>query len=122
MGRSRADDLREARDPDPHELTPLPLLRLLLPQGIVVDDAHGFSEGGPIIAAIVFPAEGRLERERLWRDEVLHAELRRIHTEPARQGIHDSFDRERGLRDPERAPVRDPARRLVRVDAVYLDV
>src|SRR5437867_1140641 len=122
MGGSRADDLCEARDSDPHELAALPLLCLLLPQGVVVDDVHRFSEGALIIAAVVLPAEGRLERERLWRDEVLHAELGRVHAELAREGVHDPFDRERGLRDSERAPVCDPAGRLVRVDAVDFDV
>ena len=47
-------------------------------------------------------------------------QLGRIHLELVRQTIDDALDRVHGLGDTERACVRDPAGRLVRVDALHV--
>src|SRR5262249_11159500 len=56
LGRPGADDLGEARDADAHELAAGALLRLLLAQRRVVDDAHRLVERGVVVAAVVGPA------------------------------------------------------------------
>ncbi len=86
----------------------------------VADDVHRLLERRRVVAAVVFPAERRLVRELVRRDEVLHSQLRRIHLQLLRQDVRHSLDRVHGLGDAEGAAVRDAARRLVRVDAVHL--
>ena len=57
LGRTSPDDLGEARNPNAHQLAPLPLGGLLPAQLSIPDLVHGEIEGPSIVAAIVFPAE-----------------------------------------------------------------
>jgi hypothetical protein len=120
LRRTGADDLGEARDTDPHQLTARALLGLLRSQRLVADLVHRLAERRVIVAAVVLPPHHRLVGELLRLDEVLHAQLGRIHLQLLREHVGDAFDRVHGLGDAERAPVRDPAWGLVRVDAVDL--
>ena len=116
LRRPRADDLREARDADTHELAAFPLLRLLAPEVGIADPVHGQAQGARIVPAVVLPAEGRLVRELLGLDEVLHPEFGRIHAQLVRHDVGHALDRVHRLRHAKRAAVGDAARRLVRVD------
>ena len=120
LGRAGADDLREARDADAHQLAALALLELLLAQGLVADHVHGLAQGRRVVPAVVLPAEGGLVRKLLGLNEVLHSQLGRIHFELLGEPVGNPFDRVHRLGDAERAAVRDASRRLVRVDAVHL--
>src|SRR5262249_25521056 len=53
LGRTRADDLREARDADAHELPALALLGLLATQLRVADRVHRLLQRALVIAAVV---------------------------------------------------------------------
>ncbi len=119
--RPRADDLREARDADPHQLALATPLRLLASEPRVVDDLHRFRERGAVVSAVVGPAERGAVRERPGRDEVLHPQLGRVDSQAVREDVHHPFDRVDRLGDAERAAVGDPTRRLVRVGGVDLD-
>ena len=116
----RADDLGEAGDPDAHQLAAGALLRLLLAQVRVADLVHRLLQRRGVVAAVVLPAQRRLVRELLLGDEVLHAQLGRIHLQFLREHVGDPLDAVHRLGDPERAAVRDPPGRLVGVDAVHL--
>src|SRR5688500_20312410 len=86
-----ADDLGEAADADAHQLTARAFLRLLLAQLRVANLVHRQLQCGRVISAIVFPTERRLVRELLRLDEILHAKLRRVHTELMGHHIVTSF-------------------------------
>ena len=122
--RTGADDLGEEDHADAHEVAGLAALEglllrlLLLAQLAVADGVHRLLHGGVIVAGVVFPAERRLIGELLAADEVLHAQLGRIHAELLRQDVHGALDAVGGLGDAERAAIGDAARRLVGVDAV----
>ena len=120
LGRPGADDLGEARDADAHELALLALLGLLLAQPRVVDHLHGLLQGRRVVAAVVLPAERRVVRELVRRDEVLHPQLGRVHLQLLRQHVGHALDGVHRLGDAERAAVGDASRRLVGVDAVDL--
>ena len=120
LRRPGAHDLGEAADADAHQLAALALLGLLLPQRRVADVVHRLLQRPLVVAAVVLPAEHRLVRELVRRDEVLHPQLGGIHLELLRQHVDHALDRVHGFGDAERAAVRDPARRLVRVHAVHL--
>ena len=65
---------------------------LLLAQLLVVDRLHRLAHGGLIVAGIVLPAERRGVRELLAADQVLHAEVGRIHAELLRHDVHGPLD------------------------------
>ena len=92
---------------------------LLGAQLLVADGLHRLVHGGVIVAGVVFPAERRLVGKLLAPDEVLQAQLGRIHAELLRQDVHAALDGVGGLRDPQRAAVGDAARRLVGVDGIH---
>ena len=79
LGRTGPDDFREARNTDAHQFAPLSLFGLFPSQLGVADLVHGEIEGATIVAAVVFPAEGRGIGKALGRDKILFAELGRIH-------------------------------------------
>ena len=116
------DDLGEARDADPHQLAARALVGLLAAQVRVADPVHRLPEGRRVVAAVVLPAEGGLVGELLGPDEVLEPELGGVHPELVGHDVGHPLDGVHGLRHPERAAIGDPARRLVRVGAVHLDV
>ena len=126
--RAGADDLGEEGDADAHQLARLAapeglLLGLLLgAQRLVVDRVHRLLQGGVIVAGIVFPAERRRVGKLLAPDQVLHAELGRIHAELLRHDVHGALDAVGRLGDAERAAIGDAARRLVGIDAVDVHV
>ena len=122
LGRTGPDDLSKARNADAHQLAPLPLFGLFPSQLGVADLVHGEIEGRPIVAAVVFPAERGVVGKMLGLDEILHAELGRIHLQLVRHDIHHALDGMHGFGDPEGAAVGNAARRLVGVDAVDLDM
>ena len=115
-----ADDLGEGGHADPHELAAPALLFLLAAQVPVADEVHRLLEGGRVVPAVVGPPQRRPVRELLRRDEVLHAQLHRIHPQLVGQHVHGPLDQVRRLGDPEGAAVGDTAGRLVGVDAVHL--
>src|SRR6266545_7458979 len=84
---SGAHDLGEARDADAHELAALALLGLLLAQRRVADLVHRELERARVVAAVVLPPERRHVRERLRRDEILEAQLRRIPLQLEREDV-----------------------------------
>ena len=123
LRRAGADDLGEARDADAHQLA---ALRASRPARAAARRSRScsmaISQRARVVAAVVLPAERRLVRELLRLDEVLQPELGRIHAELVRHDVDHALDRVHGFGHPERAAVGDAARRLVRVDAVDLDV
>ena len=126
--RAGADDLGEEGDADAHHLARLAalerlLLRLLLrAQLLVVDRLHRLGQGGLIVAGVVFPAHRGRIGKLLAPDQVLHAELGRIHPELLRHDVHGTLDGVRGFGHAERAAIGHAARRLVGIDAVDRDV
>ena len=128
LDRPRPHDLGEERDPDAHEGSGFATRErlaagpLLSPEGPVVDGREGLLHRGVVVAGVVLPAERRGVGELLLGDEVLQPELGRVQVEPPGEYVDHPLDEVRRLRHPERAPVRDPARGLVGVDAVDLDV
>ena len=88
--RAGADDLSEGGDADAHQLAAGALLGLLAAQLGVADLVHRLLERGGIVAAVVFPAGGGLVGELLRLDEVLHAELGRVHVQLAAPGCRPS--------------------------------
>jgi hypothetical protein len=116
LGRAGTDDLGEERDADAHDLAGFAALEgfllglLFLAQLAVADGVHRLLHGGVIVAAVVFPAKRRLVRELLRLDEVLHAQIRRVHVELLGEDVHGPLDAVGGFRHPERAAVGDTAR------------
>ena len=121
LRRTGAHDLRETRDANAHQL-PLPaLLGLLLAEIVVADHRHRLLQRPGVVPTVVGPSERRVERERLGRDEVLEPELGRVHLQMVGHVLDHPLDGVGGFRHPERAPVGDPSRRLVRVRRIHLD-
>ncbi len=90
----------------------------LLPQEVLV--AHRPQrdlQALAVLARVGQEAERRAVRERLVPHEVLPPEFRLVHAEVGGRGLHHPFLEEHRLGDPERAPVRHAARRLVAVGA-----
>ena len=73
-----------------------------------------------VVAAVVLPPQHRLVGELVRRDEVLEAQVGRVHPELEGHDIGQPLDGVDGLGHAERAAVGDAARRLVRVHAVDL--
>ena len=115
------DDLGERADADAHELAAGPLLGLLPAEVVIADRVEGELERPRIVAGVVIPAGGRVVRELLRLDEVLHPQLGRVLADVVGEDVDHPLDRVDGFRDPERAAVGDAAGRLVGVDAVDLD-
>ena len=111
-------------DADAHDLARLAALErlllglLLLAQLAIAGGVERLLHRRVIVARIVFPAERGLIGELLALDEVLHAEVDRVHAELLRHDVHRALDRIGDLGHAERAAIGDAARRLVGVDAV----
>ena len=91
------------------------------PQIGVADRVHGLVQGAGVVAAVVLPAEGRLVRELLRLDEVLHAQLGRVHVEFLRERVGGALDRVHRLGDAEGTAVRHAPGRLVRIGRIDLE-
>ena len=119
-----ADNLGEEGDADAHQFAGLAALErfalglLLLAQFLVVDRFHRLAHGGLIVAGIVLPAERGGVGKLLAPDQVLDAELGRIHAEFLRHDVHGALDAISRFGDAERAAIGDAAWRLVGIDAV----
>src|SRR5262249_41683650 len=100
-----ADYLGEAADADAHQLTALAFFRLLAPQRIVADEIHRLLQRRRVVPAVVFPAEHRVIGELLVLDEILHAQLGRVHVQLLREGVGGALDRVHRLRDAEGAAI-----------------
>ncbi len=122
LPRPGADALGEEGDADPHQLTPRALLRLLPPQVLVAGDVHRHAHRLGVVPGVVRPAGRRLVGELLGRDEAAQPQLDRVRLHLERERVDHPLDEVDGLGDAEGAAVRDPARRLVRVDGLDLDV
>ena len=122
LARAGADGLGEERDPDPHELTALALLRLLPAQVVIAGDLHGQAHRRLVVAGVVNPAGLGRVGELLGLDEVLDPQLDRIHLQLVGEAGDHPLDEVDGLGDPERARVGHPAGGLVRVDRGHLAV
>src|SRR5262249_19025202 len=109
LRRPGTDDLGEARNADAHQFAPGALLRLLLAQAGVVDQLNRLPERRRVVAAVVLPAERRAVRELLLWDEVLHAQVDRIHLQLLRQAVGDALDGVDRLGDAEGAAIGDAA-------------
>ena len=83
---------------------------------------HGQPHGRLVVARVVHPAGLGRVRELLGLDEVLQPQLGRVHVQLVGQAVDDPLDQVDRLGDPERAGVRDAARRLVGVDRGHLAV
>ena len=128
LDRSGPYNLGEERDPDAHQgaglaarerLASGPLLR---PERLVVDRREGLLHRRVVVARVVLPAERRRVGELLAPDEVPGPDLGWVHVEPPGEHVDHPLDEVRRLGDPERAAVRDPARRLVGVHPVHRHV
>ena len=122
LARSGADALGEERDADPHQLAAGAFLGLLAAEPLVVGDVHRDPHRLLVVARVVRPPRGRLVGELLGPDEALHPELNRVDAHLERERANHSLHQVHGLGNPERAPVGDAARCLVRVDGLDLHV
>ena len=75
-----------------------------------------------VVARVVLEPGRRRVRELLRLDEVLRPEVGRVDAQLVRRRLHQALDQVRRLGHPERAPVGDAARGLVRVRADRADV
>src|SRR5262245_22902862 len=107
-----ADDLREAADANAHQLTARTFLSLLIAQLGISHSIHHELQRSTIISTVVLPIERGLVRKLLRLDEVLHAKLRRIHSQLMAHHVSHALDRVHSLSDAERAAIRNPARRF----------
>src|SRR5437879_5958238 len=82
---------------------PGPGLLLLGPQLVVAHLVEGLAQRGGVVAGVVHEARRRRVRELLGLNEVLHAEVGRVHADLVRRGLHQPLDHVRGLGDAERA-------------------
>src|SRR5215208_5385018 len=119
---TRAHDLGEGRDADAHDPALLASLFLLLQERRVVGDPERLIQGCVVVTPVVGPAHHRFVGLLLRGDEVLAAQLDRVHAELVGQDVHRPLHEVDGFGDPERAAVGDPSWRLVRVDARGLGV
>src|SRR6516225_3242057 len=95
----------------------LPGLGLLTAEVLVADRLQPDVEALDVLAGVGQEAERGPVREVLVPDEVHPPELRLVHAQVIRCGLHHPFLEEHGLGNPERTAVGDPARRLVAVGA-----
>ena len=112
---ARAQRLAHRGDADTEQPAVLPGL-LLLPEEVLV--AHGLEaqlEARAVLTGVEQEAERGAVRELVVAHQVDPAELGLVHAQVVRGGVHHPFLEEHRLGHPERAPVRDPAGRLVRV-------
>ncbi len=116
--RAGADDFGEAGDADPHQLALVALFRLFLAQLFVAGHLERQVHGGRVIAAVIGPAERALIRELIRWDEILEAQLRRVHFQLVGKHVHGSFDEICRFGDAKRAAIGDSARGFVRVYAI----
>ena len=80
---------------------------------VVPGDLHGQAQRARVVAGVVDPSRLARVRELLGTQQVLHPQLGRVHPELVGQAVDHALDEVDRLGDPERAGVRDAARRLV---------
>src|SRR5713101_8998240 len=122
LGRTGPDDLSEARNPNAHQLAPLPLFGLFPSQFGVADLVHGEIEGRTIVAAVVFPTESGGVGKTFGLDEILFAELGRIHLQLVRHDIYNALNSMHGFGHPEGAAVGNATGRLIGIDPIDLNM
>ena len=122
LARPGADGLGEERDADAHQLAALALLGLLAAQLVVAGHLERLAHRRLVVARVVLPAGLRVVRELLRLQEVLQPQLGRVDVHLCGQQVDHALDQVDRLGHPERARVRDPAGRLVGVDALDLAV
>src|SRR5262249_43928682 len=122
LRRTGPDDLSEARNTYTHQFAPLPLSGLLPAQLGVADLVHGQIEGAAIVAAVIFPTESGGVGKTFGLDEILFAELGRIHLQLVRHDIYYTLNRMHGLGHPEGTAVGNAAWRLIGIDSVDLNM
>ena len=118
LGRPCPHDLGKGGDADAHQFAAFAFLRLLLAQLFVTDHVHRQAQRAAVITAVVLPAQGGFIGEHLRLDEVLHAELSRVHAYRVSHLVSHALDGKDRLGDPEGAAIGDASRRLVGIDAV----
>ena len=122
LARAGADALGEERHADPHQLAAGALLLLLAEQVVVAGDVHRDLIVVRVVARVVRPARSSSRTGTARADEAAHPQLDLVDAHLERERVDHPLDQVHGLGDPERAAVRDAARRLVRVDRLDLHV
>ena len=128
LGSQRADDLRGSQsarlhiggEPDPEITAALARLLLLLAECRVIEGLQRLVERAGIVPAVVEEGDGCLVRELLLGNEVLAADLQRIHSQLGRGQVHHPLQQIGGFRAP-RAAIR-VHRRRVREHRGHVDV
>ena len=119
---ARPHDLGEAGNTDAHQLAAAPFFGLLLAQLLVANGFQGDIHRLLVIPAVVFPARRGLVGELFRLDEVLLAQLHRIHVQLDRQQVHGALHNVDGLGDPERTTIGHATWCFVGVDGIHLNV
>ena len=119
---ARAERLGHRGDAEAEQPTALAGRRLLCPEILVVDRLEADVQALGVLAGVGEEAERRPVREVVVPHEVHPAERRLVHPQVVGRGLDHAFLEEHRLGDPERAPVRHAARRLVGVQAARREV
>ena len=112
-----AERLGHRRDAKAEQPAPLPRFGLLRPEVLVSDRPEADVQALGVLARVGQEAERGPVREVVVPHEVHPAELRLVNAQVSGGRLHHAFLEEHRLGDPERAPVGDPAWRLVAVGA-----
>ena len=97
--RPGADRLGEEGEPDPHQLAPLALGRLLAAQLLVAGDLQRAPQRRLVVARVVDPAGLRLVGELVGRDQVVGAQLGGVGAELLGEAVDEPLDQVDGLGD-----------------------
>jgi len=119
---ARAERLGHRGDAEAEQPSALAGRRLLFPEVLVVDRLEADVQALGILAGVGEEAERRPVREVVVPHEVHPAERRLVHPQVVGRGLDHALLEEHRLGDPERAPVRHAARRLVGVQAARREV
>ena len=103
--RSQAADLQVGGEADPEVLAVLPRLRLLSPEGRVVDQGQGFVERDGVVARVVGQPEEIGVRLLGSRNKVLAPDLDRVEADLTCHQVHHALDQVGGF-GPSRAAIR----------------
>ena len=114
---ARAERLGHRGDAQAEQTPPLARFCLLLPEVLVVDRLEADVQALGVLPGVGQEAERGAVREVVVGDEVHPPERGLVHAEVVGGLLHHAFLEEHRLGDPERAPVRHPAGRLVGVNA-----
>ena len=135
VGHAEAEDVhvlaRPGADPSVKNEIPMPISSprprrsrrcSARPQLVVAGHLHGQLQRPRVVPGVVLPPGRRGVRELLGPQQVLHPQLGRVHAQLGGEHVDHPLDQVHRLGDPERAGVRDPARRLVGVHPCHLAV